>query len=197
MLTKRSLLYILVLVTIGNILFWWHRKEQKKKSVFSEDIQSMKITSSDLQIKNVFTIKSDSLLKPIDASKPTINSILANNYFNLIVLVDPTGCGSCLDEKVLWNNLNSSKIVNLIIVVADHISNEAIKYVRESDIRAENIYLDTSFLYPKQLMPKYLPVKLLVNRSGDILFADYVREGEENRDRFQSALTQFIKEESK
>jgi hypothetical protein len=117
---------------------------------------------------------------------------LKKSKFTLLVLFEPTSCGTCLGENILWNELRKSGTLNIIGVSSVKDSVEMLNYIKNGNINIP-IYIDTTAVIGKTLEPAVVPVKFLLNNEGKILLTDYVREKVEDQQRFKKMLEWYIK----
>ena len=114
---------------------------------------------------------------------------------SIVVLFEPTGCGSCLDEKFLWNDIATLKDVNGVSIALHPYKNELKKYTNDSGIKT-SVYQDSALFLRDWFKPDRLPVKLLVS-NRQVIFVDYVRENAESRKQFMNFITSYLNEYEK
>jgi hypothetical protein len=179
---KKVWISILTILTFGNLIFFATTKDR-----YAEDvdilIDSMRSVGNALAVRNI--INTDvRLLRNEDGQ---LSDALRRSRMTIVVLLDPTGCGSCLDENVLWNEISETGLMKVLIIMNHDNYNESMQYLENVDIKAP-IFLDSNYLSVNTIRPRQLPVKLLVNQMGDILLADYVRQTTPEREAFLSAV---------
>jgi hypothetical protein len=116
---------------------------------------------------------------------------LNKSKYSLIVLFEPNQCGACLDEKKLWNEISESGLVPVYGITYLKDKKELNKYLKDSKTEIP-VYQDTLALIGKHLLPQGVPVKLLVNKNHEIIFADYVRSTEKERKKFVKYLKYYV-----
>jgi hypothetical protein len=119
-----------------------------------------------------------------------LTSQLQKSEYSLIILFEPTQCGACLDEKVLWNEIDKSGIIPVYAVTYLKDKQELNKYLTDSKTEIP-VYQDTLASIGKYLLPQGVPVKLLVNKKHEIIFADYVRKTEAEREQFIKMINYY------
>lgn len=158
----------------------------KKDSYFKKELEIVKSNASNLIHQNIpiafgFTTK----------EAGNLIAKLKNSDYSIIVLFEPNQCGSCLNEKILWNSISDKKIVPIYGVTYLNDTTELNQFLKQSDIHIP-VYQDTSAVIGKWLLPNGVPVKLMVDKNLNIIWADYVRDSPEKRQDFESLLKYFI-----
>lgn len=184
---KKKLLPILLLVTLSNIFGIIYFKRDKGTKETKSYISTMQDNAKHLNTQDI----SNSNLMLLRNEKGLLKEVIRSNSYSLLVLIDPTGCGSCLDENILWNKIQKDKLVN-VMVIANHDNYlEVVEYINNSNIRVP-VYIDSSYSSIKLFKPSTTPVKILVNSQGNVLLADYVQDTEKGKKLYETSLFQYI-----
>ena len=82
-----------------------------------------------------------------DTLIPVSNNASIRNYnlmrsqpYSLIVLFDPTNCGSCLGESVLWNEIYSEGKINIVGITNIQDTSELSTYIKNAGIKIPIFY---------------------------------------------------------
>lgn len=183
-------LIILVLLILNIFTAWKFMGANKKIGIY----KSMQAGQQQLYKLEHINIPLHTRLLPLNAALDTnLSAELKKNDKTLLILFEPTRCGSCLEEKLLWNELYEKKICPVIAVSAENNRAELETYLEESGTKIP-VYQDTSAVLGRWIHPSDVPVKILVNSRHEILYVDYVREGEKERKDFSKILKSLLKQ---
>jgi hypothetical protein len=178
---------LLLLGSTGYLL--WNLNTANKTIAFQQDIVYAK--------DHILSLKANRppaglKLMPFSENLDTVfsNEIFRSNY-TLIVIFDPAGCGACQIEKTLWNEIHQEKICPVIGVTDVRNRQELGNYLQGSGIRIP-VYQDTARAIGYWPESGTLPVKLLVNRKGQVLLADYGRDTEKQQQKFKKMIYRYM-----
>ena len=163
-------------------------------------IQSQKSLGYSLQINQarnrIYTLNNMKIpenLKLLPNNKEldsNFSSQISKSDYSLVILFEPTQCGACLEEKILWNDIYKSGTMPVYAVTYLKDKQELNKYLSDSKTEIP-VYQDTSAVIGRHLLPEGVPVKLIVNKKHEVIFVDYVRRTEKERNAFINMLKYF------
>ena len=176
---KNTILVISLLLLTGFSLYYY--KHQNKKN-YDSWLHGDELNAKALAIDNINMCK----------NVPITNYLKGAKYL-LIIFFEPTECGSCLNEKTLWNKISKNKICPVVGITALEDSAEFHEYMIQAGLDFP-VFYDPSACIEKNLQIPDTPCKMLISKDGKILLADYVRKTDESKNEFISNLKDFIDE---
>lgn len=185
---KKYVIPALILIAIVNVIFLLLRYNKEKQNKLNSQIETMEYNASALACRNI----GNTVIDSFGNNRVNIANALHKNNYLLLIIMDPSGCGSCLDEKILWNRIQNRKIVRELVIATYNNKNELNNYLKNSKIEVPVIQ-DSTYSSIKILHPLATPVKLLLNKNGKIVLADYVRNTKQSRRLFLEALIYYIR----
>lgn len=186
---KRNVIRILIAFTIINLIVLSAYKYYKNQSQLEKYASMLSENGSKLKQSKILGIG----LNDLSALQGETNfqEEIEKNDKTLIVILDPTGCGSCLEENVLWNEIYEDGKINVDVIVTHNNKEETLDYAKNTPLKMP-VYIDSTYQSLTRLAPETVPVKLLVDREGKILWAGYVTYSPEERKLFKKSLYNFI-----
>ncbi|KRT17782.1 hypothetical protein ASU31_00340 [Pedobacter ginsenosidimutans] len=132
-------------------------------------------------------------LNPVNGSslKPNLAEELRKNPYTLLVIFEPTSCGSCLGEFTLYNSLKSDRDTPVIGISSMKDQKELETYIRNAKLNIP-VYQDSLAFVGAFLQPAAVPAKVLVDSEGKIKWVDYVRENQEDQNIFAGFLSWYV-----
>lgn len=118
--------------------------------------------------------------------KSNIVDNFQNSTYTTVVLFEPSGCGSCLDEKSVWSVIQNEYTPVVGVLRHDH-SSEIRPYLENASIDIP-VLRDTSAQLFAQFSSFSFPLKIVVNARGYILLVDEVRRTKEEQAAFLKVL---------
>jgi hypothetical protein len=166
-----------------------------KNRVLNNELNQHKLI---IQTKNNINEIGKTYLSLKDTLIPISNnsSIKDYNYlrskpYSLIVLFDPTNCGSCLGESVLWNEIYADGKINIIGITNIQDTSELNTYIKNAGINIPVFQDKNSYIY-SWISPAKVPMKILIDNNLNILSIDYIREGQEQRTFYKKSIYFYL-----
>lgn len=187
---KINYLWVLIAVlAIFNGLFIYKYRSLQKQLLAQQVIAAGKSTTCKLLNAN-FPDRAN--LFPVSNNlNNDLSAQIRSRKLTLLVLFEPTQCGSCLGETALWNQLYQAGQLQVLGVTADKDIAELKQYLIDSHTNIP-VYSDSTASIGKWFMPERLPVKILVDKNLNVLLVDYVRETDETRNQFREGLNAYL-----
>lgn len=108
------------------------------------------------------------------------------------VFYSPSDCPSCFNEKTFWTEIAERTEIPVIGVASNASSTELWAWNRNNQIPIVT-YVDTTFAVHDSMRFKVMPLKLLVNSYGKILWADPARIEPKEQRAFWGDLTYVMR----
>lgn len=144
------------------------------------------------EIGKTFLSLKDTLI-PISNNASIRNyNLIRSQPFSIIVLFDPTNCGSCLGESVLWNEIYTEGKINIVGITNIQDTSELKTYIKNAGINIPVFQDKNSYLY-SWISPTRVPMKILVDNNLNILSIDYIREGQDQREFYKKSIYKHLK----
>lgn len=174
-----TIIILLLVILNGTLLFKYLQSRGNQTYTYQINEARNQIYS----LRSISIPKNLKLLPNKTGLDSNFSSQLQKSEYSLIILFEPTQCGACLEEKILWNEIDKSGLVPVYAVTYLKDRQELSKYLVDSKTEIP-VYQDTLALIGKQLLPLGVPVKLFVNKKHEVIFADYVRKTKVEREQF-------------
>lgn len=114
-------------------------------------------------------------------------TLAGNSEHTMFIFFSPSDCPSCFDERHLWGQITDRTQLPVVGIATSPDSRELWQWVDNMEMPID-IYLDTTFVIEHTMEFQMTPLKLLVNSSGTIVWADPPREPGSAREHFWEDL---------
>jgi hypothetical protein len=187
--SKNAILFlVIVLLIASNALLLYKNDQLKSGYSFNLELGARRENAKKL---NNQTIPAAAGYRPIHPGGGSLVENIRKNDYSLVVLFEPSQCGSCLNEKILWNAVHDQGILPVYGVTSLSDSKELSQFLKQSEVHIP-IYQDSSAELGRWLKPAGVPVKLLVDKNLNIQWCDYVRETADDREDFTRLLKHYL-----
>lgn len=123
---KKVIIIVLLSLLTGFSVYYYNRQNEK---VYISWLQANKANANNLPSDNISICKNVPLKSYFNKSK-----------YLLLVLFEPTQCGSCLNEKTLWNEISNKKFCPVLGITSLEDSSEFHEYMSQSGLEFPVFY---------------------------------------------------------
>lgn len=160
---KSKSLYVIIffLVILNLILLFRGRNLNKKPFLQNTDIS---LYTKQKSLPSVKVVNRAGFITSIER-------LIDTSGLTLLIFFTPSDCPSCFSEKELWKRVKESGLARTAAIACNSDPKEFWKWVDATGFDIP-IYLDSTFASIDTLNLSTTPMKILVNNSGDIVWAD-------------------------
>lgn len=114
-----------------------------------------------------------------------------------MVFFSPTDCGSCLEDKSVWEKIHKIGKINVVGIARHSDKNELKKWIKHSELTFRILYDENGQLtthiidYLKDFHISYTPAKVLVNQKGEMILIDLPRSTLQEQEEFLNLLKPY------
>lgn len=143
------------------------------------------------QIGKTYLSLNDTIIPVSNSSSIKYFNFLRSKPYSLVVLFDPTSCGSCLGESALWNEIYAEGKINIIGITNIQDTSELNTYIKDAGINIPVFQDKNSYVF-SWISPTRVPMKILIDNNLNILSIDYIREGLEQREFYKKSIYYYL-----
>jgi len=186
---ERPLFIILLLLIISNLSLI-HKVVSQSKKIDSLNFESM---LNSIEVDHVDNKFPEFEMKDLNGNIYSRDSCFSEGKPVMFVYFSPSDCGTCLLERVLWQKISNSGIVN-VFTITSHNRKEVTQWVNQVDIGLPVLY-DSGSKIATSLNLKTTPVKILVDNQYNVLFIDKnIYFYPKSQKLFQKMLLKYVNE---
>ena len=119
-------------------------------------------------------------------------TLAGNSEHTMFIFFSPSDCPSCFNERYLWGQISDRIQLPVIGIASSPDSRELWQWVTNMEMPID-VYLDTTFAIEHTMEFQMTPLKVLVNSTGAIIWADPPREPGSAREHFWEELGNAIR----
>lgn len=179
----KDIVLIFVLVLLSGTIYFLRNKLTLEKA-FNDSL-----TKTSEQLVQKFG--QDVVLQVIQGNAyPDLARNFPKRKYTQIVLFEPSSCGTCLNENVLWSVIDKEYVP--VIGIIRHSNPEEIRpYLQNAEIAISALHDRNSSLFSRFSSYRF-PLKILVNEKGHIVMVDEVRPTVELQEEYLKTLEYVI-----
>lgn len=119
--------------------------------------------------------------------------IAARQAYTVFIFYSPSDCPNCFGEKTLWEAIPKKSGIPVVGIASNSDVEELRTWNRNMGINLDT-YVDTTFAIVDSMLFQNMPIKLLVDSSGAVLWADPARLERWQQDEFWIELEYVVRQ---